>query len=257
MKSFARPFYKRIKQYILRTFLRSVKSDIPSISNPILIIAPHPDDEIFGMGGYLIRCLQDDSDIYIIYLTDGEKSLRDVDSIIIRRERINLSERIAGRLNINLDSLYRTRLPDGNVPRERNHDFDDAVEKVKQIILSVRPGTVFVTHPLDTWPYDHIAAYEIARKALERSGCNIALYAYWVWLWYSMPLSALGNINRKKTIRFNIAGELERKWELIEIYMHHTAPNGKPYSGILPREMLNAFNYPYEVFEKIEISNNE
>jgi LmbE family N-acetylglucosaminyl deacetylase len=257
MKSYARPIYKLIKKYILRVILRTVKTYVPNIENSIIIITPHPDDEIFGMGGYLIRALKSEADVHIIYLTDGENSLRDIDPEIIRRERIGLSKSIAEQLNIPAESLYRLHLPDGAVPRRGHVGFDEAVEKVRTIVEKLRPGAVFVTHPLDTWPYDHIAAYEITQEALKRSDSDISLYAYWVWLWYSMPLSALGNINRQKTIRFNIAGELERKRELIDIYMHHTAQNGKPYSGILPRSMMGAFRYPYEVFEKIEISNNE
>ena len=40
----------------------------------ILVVAAHPDDEILGCGGALINHRNDDDDIYIIYLSDGESS---------------------------------------------------------------------------------------------------------------------------------------------------------------------------------------
>ena len=48
-------------------------SDGPE-SKRITVIAPHPDDEVMGPGGTLIRSLDRGADISVIYLTDGEVS---------------------------------------------------------------------------------------------------------------------------------------------------------------------------------------
>ena len=223
----------------------------------IIIIAPHPDDEIFGTGGFLLKSIRSGVAVSIVYLTDGEKSLLDIDTDVVSRERIKLSYLVTQRLKIPASSLYRIHLPDGNVPRKGESGFDAAVKNIKEVIFEVLPDAVFVTHPLDTWPYDHIAAFEITREAMKQTGMHIDLYAYWVWVWYSLPLSQIFKINRQKTIRLNIKDELYQKWELVNIYMDSHASNGKPYSGVLPKAFMSAFKYPYEVFEKIEIPNNE
>ena len=44
----------------------------PPIPNKkILVIAPHPDDEIFGAGGTLIQAIQAGSEVKTLYLTRG------------------------------------------------------------------------------------------------------------------------------------------------------------------------------------------
>ena len=44
----------------------------------ILIIAPHPDDEIIGAGGAIINCLESSGTVHVYYLTKG--SLKDVEA---------------------------------------------------------------------------------------------------------------------------------------------------------------------------------
>ena len=40
----------------------------------ILVLAPHPDDEIIGVGGLVLQTLKNKGQVYITYLTDGENS---------------------------------------------------------------------------------------------------------------------------------------------------------------------------------------
>ena len=37
----------------------------------IMVIAPHPDDDIIGAGGTLIKAKENGSDIHIVYVTNG------------------------------------------------------------------------------------------------------------------------------------------------------------------------------------------
>ncbi len=37
----------------------------------IIIFAPHPDDEVFGAGGSILKWLEDGHNIHIIWFTDG------------------------------------------------------------------------------------------------------------------------------------------------------------------------------------------
>jgi hypothetical protein len=42
----------------------------------IMVVAPHPDDEILGLGGYIINKIRSGRRITIVYLTDGEKACK-------------------------------------------------------------------------------------------------------------------------------------------------------------------------------------
>ena len=59
------------------------KSDIA------LIIAPHPDDEILGLGGFLAQQAQCNSqNIHIVYLTDGDASNPDIEKEAVAKHEL-------------------------------------------------------------------------------------------------------------------------------------------------------------------------
>ena len=56
-----------------------ISNDLPS-NKKIIIVAPHPDDEVIGLGGTLLRLLEEGCTVEIIYMTSGklsEKKIRE------------------------------------------------------------------------------------------------------------------------------------------------------------------------------------
>lgn len=217
----------------------------------ILILVPHPDDEVFGLGGFILKMSDHGSKIHIIYLTDGEGSGIWHDGDKIKIHRIALSENVCMRLGIINTDIYRLEMYDGYVPQHGQAGFDNVVIRVKVIIESVKPDAVFTTHLLDYWPFDHVAAAQIAKEAVIQSDTKPELWYYWVWAWYNLkPWQILGR-KRKKLQKIDISDQLERKYELTDIYLNSLTPDGKPWIGILPDPLLRAFKYPYEIVERI------
>ncbi|NTV93277.1 MAG: hypothetical protein HGA72_08470 [Chlorobiaceae bacterium] len=220
--------------------------------NNVVIVAPHPDDEILGLGGFILQRLRKGGNVSVLYLTDGEASLADIDDDAVRSMRIRLSNEVLARLGISGDRIFRFHLSDGSIPRKNTEGFDDAAAGIQQIFSSLMPDAVFVTHPQETWPYDHIAAFELADAAIHNTAFSCDFYGYWVWLWYSMPLRSFFGINRSALVPVPIGDVLTEKKKLTDIYLRLLAPNGKPWSGVLPKAMLRAFDYPFEVVEKLK-----
>lgn len=222
----------------------------------ILVVAPHPDDEIIGLGGYLVRQSTISERVTIVYLTDGEKSLEDLAPGIVASERLKLTRSVLSHLGIAESQARWLHLPDGAVPRMSGDSvqFTAATDRLASIISEVVPDAVFVTHPLETWPYDHIAAYELVTSALKRCALSCDLYGYWVWLWYSMPLRRIADISVSRLFRLDIAESINQKGVLMKEYLDRRAPDGRPWSGVLPAEMLKVFRRPFEVVEKLPVS---
>jgi len=241
-------FYQIVKIFILRMLICGVKNK--KINNIFLVVAPHPDDEIFGLGGFLLQ-QKDTSKCFIAYLTDGEASNLDLEKEEVAKNRIELSENVCEKLNIPKENIFRLHLPDSKIPRINEMNFDSAVLMVTDLLQKIKPENIFVTHPSDIWPYDHVAAYEIVDMAVKNSNIKANLFGYWVWLWYQLPLKKVKNLNLKNTYRIAIENEKKQKNELIDIYMNKFAASGKPYSGVLPKAFLKAFEYPYEIVEKL------
>jgi len=261
-------------------------------SDSILIIAPHPDDEIIGTGGLIVKKLHEGCKVNIVFLTDGECSGASSNQEETKQARISLSEKIAKKLGIPPENLFRMHLPDAFVPKRGEPGFADAVTKLAHLIDQINPSAIFATHFLDHWPFDHVACSQIAteavlklshpdgiqsdyqtvRQADEHTGRHAdrqsesltgfptaihsynkpELWLYWVWAWYFFRPWKFHKLNFKNLYRLDITSEIAQKRELMDIYLQPRSPEGKPWSGVLPEAMIFPFSKPIEILERIE-----
>lgn len=243
-------------KYFLRILIRGnliLKKGFNSVLVPsnLIILAPHPDDEILGIGGGILQILQRGGKIHLVYLTDGEGSGVWPDQAEIKRQRITLSEQVCEKLGLVPSNITRLHLPDGEVPLFGQRGFVEVVESLKTLINILKPDAIFATHYLDFWPYDHVACAEIAQEAVKQSIIKPQLWYYWVWAWYNLRFRQLLNLHYKNMLRVDIRDQHTRKKELINLYLRSLTPDGKPWSGVLPKVLLSAFNFPFEIIEKI------
>ncbi len=66
------------------TYLPSIVAELPA--GDWLVLAPHPDDESFGMGGTLLLALAADINVDVIFLTDGSAAQLDNKQLVEKRE---------------------------------------------------------------------------------------------------------------------------------------------------------------------------
>lgn len=213
-------------------------------------MAPHPDDEIIGMGGFLLQMMENKCRIHIIYLTDGEGSGSFPDKEIIRQERINLSKNALNELHIPNEHVYRLHLQDSAIPRKGHNGFSEASEIITEIIEKTKPEAVFATHFIEYWPFDHIACFELAQDAISKANHKTSLWLYWVWTWFHLRPWQIFKILKVRTI--NIAPQHHRKMEMMNQYLSPKSPTNIPWSGNLPKAMLYPFSVPIEIIENYE-----
>lgn len=247
MKTYLKKIVTRIVRRIVcfSTFYK--QTDFSSI----LILSPHPDDEILGLGGIILQTLQQGSSVILVYLSDGEGSGVWSDQEEIKRQRIALSEQVCGKLGLKSSDITRLHLPDGKVPHPGQRGFEEAVQSVKHLIETLKPDAVFATHTLDYWPFDHVACAYIAKEAMRQSASKPQLWFYWVWTWYNLRPWQLFKLNYKKINRVDISKQLTQKKELSDLYLNAHTSDGNPWSGVLPKTLLRALEQPFEVIERI------
>lgn len=219
----------------------------------ILILVPHPDDEILGIGGFIIQCLQQEGKVHLVYLTDGGESRIWSNKDDIKQSRILLSEKVYEQLGLKKTNITRFHLADSFIPHSGQLGYDEVVQKIKQLIEILKPDAVFATHTHDYWPFDHVATAHIAREAVIQSTHKSHLWYYWVWTWYNLRPWKIFELKYNKMIRVDINEQLVLKKELIGLYLNELTLEGKPWSGVLPKSLLNALKQPVEIIEKIEI----
>jgi LmbE family N-acetylglucosaminyl deacetylase len=244
-----------IKKIFINILIFLVRVFVPGKRLPdfktILILAPHPDDEIFGIGGIILQILKKGNKVNLVYLTDGEGSGVWPDKEEIKIQRIALSEQVCKKLDLDSSTITRLHLSDGAVPYPGQDGFVEAVNSIRQLIETLKPGAVFATHTLDYWPYDHVACAHIARKAVSQSAHKTQLWYYWVWAWYNIRPWQLLKIKFRKLWKIDIREQMPQKKAMMDVYLKAVTPGGKPWSGLLPKALSKAFEYPVEIIERI------
>lgn len=213
------------------------------INKPILILAPHPDDEVLGCGGLVARLCKEGNPPHVAILTGGGGSLRG-------HSAIPESEVIKARRQLTLNSAHELGLPKTNI---HFLDFIDGkisaqpqeeIEKLGTLISKLKPSVIFVPHSGEGWP-DHLAVREIGIKLAPESA---TVYEYCVWMWYYN----VWRLDWKNARSLKMTKEEhEAKLRAVEAYVKPLAPIGAPWSGILPKPFLRANTSDIELYFKL------
>lgn len=224
-----------------------------------VIVAPHPDDEVFGTGGLIALKRESGIPVTVVFLTDGEASHRNccnIKSADVARNRRRIAYEAAHCIGLDPQSQSWVGLPDGNIPRLGRNGFDQAVVKVLEQLDKTSAQEVYCPHPLDCWP-DHETGSQITVEAVRRWGKRCPIHFYFVWAWYNLPLHWVPRLGLRNAWQLDIKSVLHIKQAAIREYLASVVPGcGRPYVGTLPPGFLVPFHKPYEVFFKYNAKKN-
>jgi LmbE family N-acetylglucosaminyl deacetylase len=162
----------------------------------IIVFAPHPDDEVYGAGGSILRWIEEGHDIHVIWLTDGRAGYRkareknelvDCEETRISEDklaeiRIQEADAAAVFLGIKKENRHFLKFHDQEL---KNH-IDEGVKKIKHIVID---SDRFVIPSGNNEHPDHQATHDIAVKVAQ----ELKLYdlEFYVFAVYN-PLKAEG-----------------------------------------------------------------
>lgn len=236
-------FIRRIRVLLFRVlFQDSSKLVMP---NSVLIVAPHPDDEVLGCSGLIQRLLNEGKQVDVAILSGGGKSHAgccEIDESTLIESRRNLSRKAAKILGLPLENLHFLDYPDGSIA------FDcSETDQLRKLIDTLQPEAIFIPHKGEGWS-DHLEAGRIVRKLVGEMS-DVPLYEYCVWFWYYN----VWNIDRKNAFVLTMTKEeLSHKNEAINAYIQPKAPCGKPFSGVLPPVFVWANRWRKELYFRIK-----
>src|SRR5262245_60793810 len=124
----------------------------------ILVIAPHPDDEVIGCGGSLIKCARRGDRVVAIFLTSGELGLKHLpakEAWQIREAEAKKCTKILG-----ISAIHFLRLPDWMA----NEHVKEGGAQLLPILRQEQPEIIYLPHPQESHP-DHQAALAIVKAA--------------------------------------------------------------------------------------------
>lgn len=173
----------------------------------VLVLSPHPDDDIIGCGGTLYRYHQMGAEIAVIYMTDGRKGnnrYAEDELVFIRQEEAKRAAKIIG-----IDRPIFLDNRDSELTPSRK-----TITELSAILSDYKPAAVFLPFFMDNHP-DHIATSQIffsAARTLTSSMC----YSYGIWtpLPTSNIVSDITACLEKKILALN---EHKSQLELIDL----------------------------------------
>lgn len=152
----------------------------PVAGRRLVVIVPHPDDEIFGCAGLLQNWAKEASETVIVYVTSGDAShgyqLADEKAELARIRRME-SQKAMAELELGLPlTVMHLELSDSQVASQS--------DRLKGRLRSVVDANSIVIAPYDEDGHaDHNAIGACARALAAEVGFEVHFYPIWLWFW--------------------------------------------------------------------------
>lgn len=211
-----------------------------------MIVAPHPDDEVFGCGALISRLVKLNNPPFVLILTGGGES--HARCCIISKEKIiqkrrELTHKALKLLGLHDEHIIELNYPDTKISHVQDNKLE--MERLKKIISNINPQLVIIPHQKDLW-FDHVITSKIFKEIIPTS---IEIWEYCVWLWYNPTWKGL---DWENCVRLKMSkAEYYKKNNALRIYLKEQAPCGKAWSGKLPLLFLWAHKKRLELFFKV------
>ncbi|MBD3254614.1 MAG: hypothetical protein GF383_05950 [Candidatus Lokiarchaeota archaeon] len=187
----------------------------------IVVFAPHPDDEIYGCGGSILKWMDEGHNVHIIYVTDNRALI----SWGIKEGAL-IEEEVQNYKNLSDDEIARVALEEAkNVaklfgfPNDNTHFFKFHDQKAKENINKgidlanpIIENADRIVMPSDNNNHiDHQATHTIAKRSAKKMGLkNAEFYVYALYNLLKAP--------KNKQIKVKIVDYRDKLYEIMGEY---------------------------------------
>lgn len=170
LKAHSKIFDRSLSSRILETkcftdILQPIVMDCPSAKR-VLVLAPHPDDDIFGAGGVLLQLAERSAEITIVYTTGADES--DGSREKVQAEATEISAEL-GSTPIFLQGTVGVVGDDAQLG-----------SRLTEILRDTQPDLVFTTFLLDN-NVDHQNINRLLAKSLRATGQLPEIWSYQIY----------------------------------------------------------------------------
>jgi LmbE family N-acetylglucosaminyl deacetylase len=182
----------------------------------VLIVAPHPDDEVLGPGGTLLRHLAAGDEVHAVICTRGEESRFGAEQVArVQAEARHVHEFLG------LTGAHFLDLPAARLDDLAGADVNTALAETFQV---VKPNTLYVPHPGDVHR-DHQIVFQAAMVCSRPAGRQMPsrILAYETVSetdWYAPPLTPAFTPN----VYVDITPHIDKKLEACAMYESQIRP---------------------------------
>lgn len=161
---------KRMRRFVdfnvsylaVKSQLRLITSDTIEKPHRVLVLSPHPDDDMLGCGGTLRLHVNAGSTITTLYLTNGKNESR-------------VAEAASANKILGIKDFRFWDYGDNRLPVDKK-----TIAALIELISEVRPETIFVPSFFDS-NNDHIKTAEILAHAVDKTKFTGRIMSYEIW----------------------------------------------------------------------------
>lgn len=178
----------------------------------LLIIAAHPDDEVFGCGGTIAK-LSPNNDVYVLIVTEGSTTQYPDKG----KEIIQIKKEKAARVKdvLNIKKYFFGDLPDMKLDTLPHVEINNIIEKT---IHDVKPEIIFTHHWGDV-NKDHKLVYESTLIAARPTNTNSFIKKVYC---YEVVSSSEWDLTQQNSFTPNVWVDIEKyidkKIEAVKLY---------------------------------------
>ena len=156
-----------------------------AVDAPLLVVAPHPDDETIGCGVLMARRRRAGQPVTVVVVSDGGTSHHSAQLTAdeigrLRRQESQAACAVLGVTDVRFLGFGEERLR-GPGP--------DLVEQLTVLLRELRPAEVAVPSARE-WHPEHRIVHDAALDALDQAGFAGVVREYPVWFWSHGPMTA-------------------------------------------------------------------
>ncbi|MBI5389310.1 PIG-L family deacetylase [Candidatus Woesearchaeota archaeon] len=147
------------------------------MSQNILVICAHADDEILGVGGTIARYAQEGKNVYVVIFSYGEGShfwMKKKWTVQTRIKEAKKASKIVGSKNV-----FFLGLKDAHLKKEIKNPY--VTEKLKYFIKTYKPAKIFTHARDDFFHSDHLAVHRAVIHAVDALQTKVAIYTFNIW----------------------------------------------------------------------------
>lgn len=182
----------------------------------VLVIAPHPDDEIIGVGGTISKRVKNGDEVYVCIVTKGQEPLYSKESVEQVRIECKEADKYLGIKETIFLDFPAVMLE--TVPR---YEFNG---KIAEVIQKINPDEVYIPHRGDM-QIDHQMVADGAMVAIRPRGNNYPKRVYAFETLSETGWNIPNSINEFiPTVYEDITDTLQLKLEAMEIFQSQLAP---------------------------------
>lgn len=187
-------------------------------AGPVVILAPHPDDETLGCGGLIALRAHEGRRVVVVVITDGRALLkrfgveRDPTPAEVSVMRKNETRRAVDILSGGSAEIIFLDFENEGLLAQRAA----ATRKITALLSELRPGEVYMPSPFEGHA-EHVAVNEMAREACSSSNACPSTFEFMITLKRGVTPESVP----RRVIGVNVAAHRETERRALQEFRSH------------------------------------